>query len=158
MYISNRRIVDAKPMTRKEYNDFREWELPSDENGADAGFILKEEQPKGFYVNWVTKQVFEDSYTKLEGEENQSMTFGMAIEAMKKGEKVAREGWNGKGMFAYYVPANAYPAQTKAAKSHFGQDGMVPYRAYIALKTAQEDIAMWSPSGSDALAIDWMVV
>jgi hypothetical protein len=35
---------------------------------------------------------------------------------------------------------------------------MVPYRAYIALKTAQEDIATWAPSGSDALAEDWCTI
>lgn len=27
------------------------------------------------------------------------MTFGLAIEVMKKGRKVARQGWNGKGQY-----------------------------------------------------------
>ena len=40
---------------------------------------------------------------------NMSMNFGEAIQALKTGKKVARCGWNGKGMFAYYVPANSYP-------------------------------------------------
>lgn len=31
------------------------------------------------------------------------MNFGDAIEAMKKGKKVARRGWNGNGMFVYLV-------------------------------------------------------
>jgi hypothetical protein len=35
---------------------------------------------------------------------------------------------------------------------------MVPYRHYIALKTAQNDVATWSPSTSDALAEDWEIV
>ena len=85
-------------------------------------------------------------------------SFGSAVEALKQGYKVARSGWNGSGMFAYYVPENSYPANTEIAKKHFGENAMVPYRAYIALKTAQEDIAMWSPSGSDALAEDWMTI
>lgn len=85
------------------------------------------------------------------------MNFGQAIEALKEGKKIAREGWNGKGMFVYYVPANAYPASTQAAKSEYG-DALVPYRAYLALKTAQGDVATWSPSTSDALAEDWEVV
>ena len=38
------------------------------------------------------------------------MNFGQALEQLKQGIKVAREGWNGKGMFLYYVPANKYPA------------------------------------------------
>ena len=85
-------------------------------------------------------------------------TFGMAIEAAKQGFKVARTGWNRSGMFAYIVPANSYPAQTGVAKEHFGENAMVPYRAYWALKTAQDDVATWSPSGSDSLAEDWIVV
>ena len=36
------------------------------------------------------------------------MDFGTAIDAMKDKRKVARKGWNGKGMFLYYVPAGAY--------------------------------------------------
>ena len=84
-------------------------------------------------------------------------TFGMAIEAAKHGKKIARVGWNGQGMFAYIVPANSYPAQTGVAKEYWGSK-MVPYRSYWALKTAQEDVAMWSPSGSDSLAEDWLIV
>jgi hypothetical protein len=80
--------------------------------------------------------------------------FGDAILAAKEGHRVSRSGWNGNGMFAYYVPANTYPAQTDIAMKAF-PDGKVPYRAYWALKTAQEDIATWSPSGSDSLAEDW---
>ena len=82
--------------------------------------------------------------------------FGAAIEAAKEGKKVTRLGWNGTGMYAYIVPANTYPAQTPIAQAEFGT--MVPYRAYWALKTAQNDIAVWSPSGSDTLAEDWTTV
>jgi hypothetical protein len=85
------------------------------------------------------------------------MDFGMALWNLKNGNKVAREGWNGAGMFAYMVPAASYPATTEAAKSHFG-DSLVPYRAYFALKTAQGDVATWVPSGSDILAEDWVVI
>lgn len=84
------------------------------------------------------------------------MDFGAAIIAAKKGLKVTRTGWNGSGMYAYIVPANTYPAQTEIAKKEFGD--MVPYRAYWALKTAQNDVAAWAPSGSDSLAEDWQIV
>lgn len=87
-----------------------------------------------------------------------NLNFGQAIEAAKQGKKIAREGWNGNGMFAYIVPAQSYPAQTEIAKKHFGENAMVPYRAYWALKTAQEDVAAWAPSGSDTLAEDWIVL
>ena len=62
----------AKPMNRKEYNDYRGWELPSDENGEDEGFLVEyiqsETSPnvnhpnhKG-YISWSPKDVFEESY------------------------------------------------------------------------------------------------
>lgn len=86
------------------------------------------------------------------------MNIGQAVEAMKAGKRVARTGWNGQGMFAYYVPANSYPAQTGVAKQFFGENALVPYRAYMALKTAQGDVAAWTPSGSDVLADDWLVL
>lgn len=85
------------------------------------------------------------------------LNIGEAIQLAKyHGKRVARKGWNGANMYVYYVPAASYPAQTPVAKAEFGD--MVPYREYLALKTAQGDIATWAPSGSDALAEDWVVV
>lgn len=83
--------------------------------------------------------------------------FGSALSALKEGKRVSREGWNGKGMFAYLVPAAAYPAQTGVAKAYFGAVSLVPYNAYLALKGADNTVSTWSPSGSDALAEDWCI-
>lgn len=85
------------------------------------------------------------------------LSFGDAVAAMKSGYRVARNGWNGANMYAYYVPAGTYPAQVDAIKGEFGGD-LVPYRHYMALKTAQGDVATWAPSGSDVLADDWCIV
>ena len=105
------------------------------------------------YTSWSPRDAFEKAYRPCE-----AMTFGLALEALKKGCRVARTGWNGAGQFVYLVPANSYPAQTAIAKAHFGADAMVPYRAYLALKTAQGDVATWAPSVSDCLADDWQIV
>lgn len=86
------------------------------------------------------------------------MNFGEALEALKSGKKVARAGWNGKGMFLYYVPANRYTALTDAAKEIAGEDGKVEYGAYIAMKTAQGNVVPWLASQTDMLAEDWLVV
>lgn len=83
-------------------------------------------------------------------------SFGGAISALKSGRKVARSGWNGKGMFLYYVPENSYPAVTDAAKETFGD--LVPYGAYIAMKTAQNNVVPWLASQTDVLAEDWAIV
>ena len=37
---------------------------------------------------------------------DKGLTFGEAIEAVKKGELACREGWNGKGMFIFQRPEN----------------------------------------------------
>lgn len=83
------------------------------------------------------------------------MDFGKALELLNSGQAVTREGWNGKGMFLYLVPPGAYPARTDVAKTHFGETALVPYRAYIAMKTVQEDVVPWVASQSDILADDW---
>lgn len=82
-----------------------------------------------------------------------NLTFGQALEHVKNGLAMQRNGWNGKGMYIYYVPANSYPAQTEVAKKEFGD--MVPYGAYIAMKTAQGNVVPWLASQTDILAEDW---
>lgn len=86
------------------------------------------------------------------------MDFGAAIRSLKLGDKVAREGWNGKGMFLYYVPAASYPAQRNTNGTVVGMfpDDMVPYGAYIAMKTAQNNVVPWLASQTDVLAEDWV--
>ena len=156
---SGSKLINAKTMNRLDYNIFRGWDLPVDEDGSDEGYLVeyvdggKANTPEfAGYVSWSPKEVFEKAY-RCSG----SMTFGDAVSLAKKGFKVARSGWNGSQMFAYIVPANSYPAQTEMIKGTFEND-MVPYREYWALKTAQNDVATWAPSGSDSLASDWTVV
>jgi len=82
--------------------------------------------------------------------------FGWALKALKRGQAIQRQGWNGKGMFVYHVPAASYPPQTQIAVKAFN-GGPVPYGAYLAIKTAQNNINTWVPSVSDVLADDWQI-
>lgn len=86
------------------------------------------------------------------------MDFGDAIRALKAGSKVARSGWNGKGMFLYFVPEGQYPARTAVAKKEWGEDALVPYQPYIAMKTVQRSVVPWLASQTDMLADDWEVI
>lgn len=86
------------------------------------------------------------------------MDFGKAIRCLKEGNRVAREGWNGKGMFLYYVPANKYPYTTSIGESIADADGNVEYGAYIAMKTAQGNVVPWLASQTDVLAEDWVLL
>lgn len=130
---------------------------PDIDNGSPMDGDMIAVNPNDESDKWlVAAKFFTDNYESVEIESG-NLTFGHAIAAAKAGHKVARKGWNGKGMFAYIVPAASYPAQTDMIKSVFGDD-LVPYRAYWALKTAQGDVATWAPSGSDSIAEDWCIV
>jgi len=87
------------------------------------------------------------------------MDFGEAIAALKAGDRVTRAGWNGRGMFLYYVPAASYPAQRNERGTMLGvfPDDMVPYRDYIAMKTVDNNVVPWVASQTDVLASDWEI-
>ena len=87
---------------------------------------------------------------------SETLNFGQALEHAKEGKKICREGWNGKGMYIYHVPENSYPAVTEIAKNEFGEQ--VPYGAYLAMKTVQNNVLPWVTSQADVLAQDWMVL
>ena len=105
------------------------------------------------YKSWSPKDVFEKAYRKID-----ALTFGLAVEGVKLGKKIAREGWNGKGMFVYYVPANKYPFSTEVGKSLANEDGKVSYNAYLAIKNVNGTVSTWVPSINDVLAEDWLIV
>lgn len=153
------KIVNATPMNRLQYNQLRGWTVPADENPADDGYLVEYQDGgkanvPGYagYISWSPKEVFEASYRETSG-----LPFGLALELLLRGEAIAREGWNGRGMFVYLVPGNAYPASTNVAKAHFG-DALVPYNAYFAIKGVDGRVSTWVPSVGDCLAGDWRVV
>jgi hypothetical protein len=71
------------------------------------------------------------------------MTFGEAIEYLRTGARMARDGWNGKGMYVELQVPDAHSKMT------------LPY---IFMRTAQGDLVPWLASQTDILARDWVVV
>lgn len=104
-------------------------------------------------------QYFEIDGTEHPIKEGDLVDFGTSIHLMKLGNRVQRAGWNGKGMFLYYVPAASYPMQRNSLETMGGifPDDMVPYGAYIAMKTAQDNVVPWLASQTDVLAEDWQL-
>lgn len=86
------------------------------------------------------------------------MDFGSALNGLKTGHKLQRSGWNGRGMFIYLVPENRYAPTTNAGAELAGEDGKVPYGAYLAMKTAHGNVVPWLASQTDILADDWELV
>lgn len=70
-YVCHKEVL-ARPMSRQEYNDYRGWELPADENGADEGFLVEyldggqaNHPDHAGYISWSPKAVFVRGYTEL---------------------------------------------------------------------------------------------
>lgn len=96
-------------------------------------------------------------------EKTKAMTFGEAIEALKKGKKVTREGWNGKGMFLWLKPQTMVKAEwckdsmLKALAEANG--GEIEAHGTICMFTAQGKILTgWLASQIDMLSEDWEVI
>ena len=169
MFIGTK-LVRMKPMTRGEYNFFRGWGMPPGENPEDAGYLVEyidggTRNTMGYagYVSWSPKDVADRNYRPING-----LTFGLAIEAAKMGKKIARRGWNGKGMWVALMPALNLPpfscqepgprVNDRTAK-HIGPDTPLNSQPYFAMWTA---LGQWQPgwlaSQADMLAEDWEVV
>lgn len=55
------KIVKAEPMTRGDYNDYRGWQIPADEDPTDEGYLM---EYKNGHVQWLPKEMFEADYIK----------------------------------------------------------------------------------------------
>ena len=160
------KLINAKPMTRQAYNDFRGWTLPSDENGADEGYLVEyinggpanTSEYEG-YVSWSPKEVFKKAYHPTHG-----MTFGEAIEAMKAGQKVARKGWNGKGMFIFMVRGRQdLVLAPDTPYNEMIEDDECDILSHIDMWTVGSNgrgafLPGWLASQTDMLSKDWEIV
>lgn len=109
--------------------------------------------------------------------------FGDAIEALKQGKRVAREGWNGKGMFIFerpsdelevgfiidkvkslpqsvkdYFAGNVNTGATEETRQHL-MNGKVKFGSYLCMYAADGSIVNgWLASQTDMLSEDWCIL
>lgn len=88
----------------------------------------------------------------------EDQNFGTAIQALKHGKRVARKGWNGKGMFAYYVPGSKFTVNQPPLNEIFSEGTEVEYRPHIDLKAVDGSCGVWNPNMMDILAEDWIIL
>ncbi len=86
------------------------------------------------------------------------MNFGDALAALKEGKRVARHGWNGKGMFLFLVPGSQFQVNRPPLLGIYPEGTTINYHAHIDMKTAQDTVVPWLASQTDVLAEDWAVV
>lgn len=85
-----------------------------------------------------------DGWTRF-NETAPPMCFGSALAALKSGKKVARAGWNGKGMYLGLCEGGGF------------RDGCRT-QDFVYMKTAQDTIVPWLASQTDMLAEDWLII
>ena len=159
------KLVKMAPMSRQAYNDLRGWAVPADEDPSDAGYLVEyldggKPNVQGFagYVSWSPKAQAEAAYRQTDG-----LSFGLAIEALKKGHRVARSGWNGKGMWlALQAGSVITPAQARggAAKGRADEGASeIVILPHIDMRAADGSVVVgWLASQTDMLADDWMLI
>ena len=72
----------------------------------------------------------------------EELTFGEAVENLKKGKMMSRKGWNGKGMYI---------------KAQFPDEYSKMTLPYIYMKTADDQLVPWLASQTDILSNDWAI-
>ena len=109
-YVGTKEVL-AKPMTRREYNDYRGWELPSDENPNDEGYLVEylnggkpnDARHEG-YISWSPVDVFNNAYKpadtfldrlKLEQVEVQTRLDGLTktLDVERKPDFISEDQW-----------------------------------------------------------------
>lgn len=141
------KIVTAEPMTRGDYNHYRGWLVPVDENPHDPGYLVKYDNE---YISWCPKIPFEQANRPTD-----AMSFGHAIEAAKKGFKVARKGWNGKNMFIFIREGREITGVDPA--SPMGGD-FVSLPHFCMRAADGKCVVGWLASQTDMLSDDWVMV
>lgn len=87
--------------------------------------------------------------------------FSLAIRSLKDGKRVARAGWNGKGMYLILVPGSqglVVEAGRPFAKAGVPVGTTFNYLPHIDMRTVQGDFVPWLASQTDMLAEDWEIV
>jgi Protein of unknown function (DUF2829) len=115
------------------------------------------------YYSFSPAEVFEKGYTLLSlAQEEEAFSrlrgIGWAVKQLHHGAKVARAGWNGKGMFLILVPGSTFKVNRPPLLGVFPEGTEVQYHAHVDMKTADNKVVPWLASQTDLLATDWVVV
>jgi hypothetical protein len=87
----------------------------------------------------------------------ETISFSRALAALKEGSKVAREGWNGKGMWLLLIAADKWQIPN-GLEFNGGAQSAYPVLPFIGMKTADGSFVPWLASQTDILADDWSVI
>lgn len=142
------KIIEAAPAIRKGGKVYDlTWPIPKSMEPVEPGYRVR--YPDG-YESWSPKDVFEEAYRPTD-----AMSFGLAIEAAKKGKRIARKGWNGKGQYVELATAISYASPAGAVVNV--KHNAIGNQALAFVGTSGVQMG-WLASQADMLADDWMIV
>lgn len=125
------KIIHAEPESRP---------MSDGSNGEVDGY--KVVYPDG-YTSWSPKATFEEAYRPVDG-----VSFSLALEALKKGHRASRAGWNTTQTWLAHQTdseGDAYIA-------------VVSYAEGVDQKTSLPRIYTWEGDHDDILADDWQIL
>lgn len=142
------KIVEAAPAVKKGGKVYDlTWPIPRSMEPEEPGYRIR--YPDG-YESWSPKDVFEEAYRPTD-----AMSFGLAIEAAKKGKRIARKGWNGKRQYVELATAISYASPIGAVVN--AEHDAIGNQALAFVGTSGVQMG-WLASQADMLADDWMIV
>jgi Protein of unknown function (DUF2829) len=86
------------------------------------------------------------------------ISFCVALNMLKSGARVARSGWNGKGMFIFLVPGSTFAVSRPPLLGIYKEGTIINYHPHIDMRMADGRIMPWTPSQADLLTDDWVSV
>ena len=142
------KIIEAAPAVKKGGKVYDlTWPIPRSMEPEEPGYRVR--YPDG-YESWSPKDVFEEAYRPTD-----AMSFGLAIEAAKKGKRIARKGWNGKGQYVELATAISYASPNGAVVN--AEHDAIGNQALAFVGTSGVQVG-WLASQADMLADDWEIV
>ncbi len=96
---------------------------------------------------------------------SENLNFGQAIDALKQGKRIARQGWNGKGVFLFLLPAGTVPTKAiydpalrAVIESEVGGETFEALGSIRMFTADKKILTGWLASQTDILSEDWQIL
>jgi len=168
--------IQSSPMTRGDYNKYRGWKMPKDENPLEPGFLVEyegdtsnHENHEG-YISWTPLKPYLKAYRS-----SGSLPAGYVVELLKQGKRLRRQGWSEDKKFIFeQVPSTInkdivpnMQSLPQEVKDYFAwtfteesgeQIDSIYYMNQIAIVTLSNVIMGYTMTAEDLLAEDWVIL
>ena len=121
---------------------------PEVKDGVQGYKVVYAEPDRPEYISWCPADVFE-----RHNRETAAMPFSHALEAVKQGKKIARNGWNGKNMWVRFMPRTELPLNVPLTHPLLVIEYPEGHPACL-----DGSCIPWLASQTDMLSEDWFIV